>query len=234
MMNSAMRISIVIPTLNEASGIVPLLTALQTLRPECEIIIADGGSQDGTRQLALPLADKIIVSARGRASQMNAGAMKARGDLLLFLHADTRLPDNAIGLIRKNISSGGSWGRFDIELTGNSPMFKVISHMMNWRSRLTSIATGDQALFITRKAFDHIGGYPDIKLMEDIAISKKLNKLGKPVCLKQKVISSGRRWEKFGLLRTILLMWWLRLLFFLGASPAYLSELYLRGIFWKR
>lgn len=229
-----MLISIIIPTLNEAPGILPQLTALQPLRPGCEIILADGGSLDDTQRLAGPLADRVIVSDKGRARQMNAGAKQARGGILLFLHADTCLPDNALDLIREGISAGGSWGRFDIELTGGSPILKVIAQMMNWRSRLTAIATGDQALFITSKAFEHVGHYPDIELMEDIAICKKLKKLGKPVCLKMKVVSSGRRWEKFGLLRTILLMWWLRILFFLGINPAYLSELYSRGIFWKQ
>lgn len=228
-----MLISIIIPTLNEASGIKPHLAALQPLRQECEIIIVDGGSQDGTQRLAVSLADRLIESPKGRARQMNTGAKHALGGVLLFLHADTYLPDNALSRIREGINDGACWGRFDIELTGSSSMFNVIAQMMNWRSKLTAIATGDQALFVTRQAFDQIGHFPDIELMEDIAISKKLKKLGKPFCLKEKAVSSGRRWEKFGLLRTILLMWWLRTLYFFGMSPMHLSKLYSRGIFWK-
>ena len=229
-----MQISIIIPTLNEASGIQKHLSALQALRKECEIIIADGGSHDGTKRLAVSSVDQLIESPNGRARQMNAGANHARGNILLFLHADTFLPDNGLSLIQKGISDGACWGRFDINITGSSPILKVIAQMMNWRSRLTGIATGDQALFVTRQAFDEIGRFPDIEIMEDIAISKKLKKLGTPLCLREKVNSSGRRWEEFGLFRTILIMWWLRLLYFLGAKPEYLSQLYSRGIFWKQ
>ena len=229
-----MQISIIIPTFNEASGIQKHLSALQPLRKECEIIIADGGSHDGTETLAKSSVDQLIESPKGRARQMNAGAIHARGDILLFLHADTFLPDNALPLIGKGIGNGACWGRFDIKLTGSKPMLKVIAQMMNWRSRLSGIATGDQALFVTRQAFDKVGSFPDIALMEDIAISKKLKKIGRPACLKEKVISSGRRWEKYGLFRTILIMWWLRLLYFLGTKPEYLSQLYSRGIFWKQ
>ncbi len=145
-----MKFSIIIPTLNEEKTILSSLLALQTLRNECEIIIVDGDSIDNTRILAAPLADKVITSALGRSKQMNNGASHATGDVLIFLHADTCLPENALQLIQQKISRNGQWGRFDIQLSGNPFMLKVIAQMMNWRSRLTGIATGDQVIFVTR------------------------------------------------------------------------------------
>ena len=227
------QFSIIIPALNEAAGIQQHLQTLQPLRKHCEIIVADGGSKDGTIAIAEPLSDQVFTAPKGRARQMNAGADRATGKILLFLHADTFLPDEALSLIQQGLRKGSCWGRFDIHLTGSKPMLKVIARMMNWRSRLTGIATGDQVLFMTRHAYDYTGGFPDIPLMEDIALSIKLKQLGKPLCLKAKVISSGRRWEQFGVIKTILLMWWLRLLYCFGFSPKRLSRLYSGGIFWN-
>lgn len=228
-----MQFSIIIPTLNEAAGIQQHLQALQPLKNQCEIIIADGGSQDETIAIAKSLSDRVFTVPKGRARQMNAGVVCSTGEVLIFLHADTYLPGNALSIIKHGINTGYCWGRFNIHLTGRNLMLEIIAYMMNWRSRLTGIATGDQVLFMTRHAFESIGGYPDIPLMEDIAICNKLKQLGKPLCLSAKVISSGRRWQQFGIFKTILLMWWLRLLFFFDFNPKQLAKLYSGGIFWK-
>jgi rSAM/selenodomain-associated transferase 2 len=221
-------LSIVVPVLNEARGIAAALAALQPLRARShEVIVVDGGSSDGTQELARGAADRIVSAARGRAGQMNAGAAAARGGILLFLHADTRLPENADALILRNlVSSGGDWGRFDVRIEGRSPLLRVVAFCMNLRSRLTGIATGDQAIFVRRDAFDCAGGYPPIELMEDIALCTALRRRSAPVCLGDAVLTSGRRWEKSGVLRTVVLMWWLRLQFFFGAAPARLARTY--------
>jgi rSAM/selenodomain-associated transferase 2 len=226
-----MKFSIIIPTLQEEKTIEGCLSALQPLRNECEIIIADGDSIDNTRILAAPLADKVIISVKSRAKQMNNGARHATGDILIFLHADTCLPENALQMIQQEIGINGQWGRFDIQLSGNHFMLKVIAQMMNWRSRLTGIATGDQVIFVTRLAFEKAGQYPEINLMEDIALCKALKKISPPICLKAKVISSGRRWECNGIYKTILLMWSIRLRYFFGADPQTLAFLYNSGAF---
>lgn len=228
-----MNISIIIPTLNEEQSIVKCLTALKPYRDYCEIIVVDGGSVDNTKPLAKPLCDKLISSAKGRAVQMNAGAENTEGDVLIFLHADTFLPEQALYKIAQNINQHQQWGRFDIKLSGNHPMLKVIAWLMNYRSRLTGIATGDQVIFLTKQLFESVGQYPVITLMEDIALCKKLKQISPPICLKAKVISSGRRWEQFGVFKTILLMWSLRLRYFLGEDPQILAYLYHKGAFWK-
>lgn len=226
-----MKFSIIIPTLNEDSTIVSCLLALQPLRGNCEIIIVDA-SQPAANFPQAYLADKIISSKKGRARQMNLGASHADGDILIFLHADTYLPENALQLIEQHLGNK-QWGRFDIHLSGDYFMLKVIAWMMNRRSRLTGIATGDQVIFVRREAFSAEGQYPEIALMEDIALSKVLKKISPPLCLSAKVTSSGRRWERYGIYRTILLMWSLRLRYFFGADPQLLAELYCRGQFWK-
>lgn len=170
--------------------------------------------------------DKVIDNPRGRARQMNAGAAQANADILLFLHADTQLPDNAVESMIQVIADGYCWGRFDVAFDNPKPIFRLIAFMMNWRSRLTGIATGDQGIFVTRQAFDSVGAYPEVALMEDIAISARLKKLGKPCCLKAKVVTSARRWQQYGIFRTILLMWRLRLAYFFGADPNDLAARY--------
>ena len=213
----------VIPVLNEAAQIGACLRALAPLRRRGhEVIVADGGSDDGTPALAGALCDRVIVAPRGRASQMNAGARQARGDVVLFLHADTRLPQAADELIAKSLGTH-SWGRFDVEIDGRHFLLKVVAWAMNLRSRLTGIATGDQAIFVRRDAF---AGFPEIALMEDIAFSKAMKRRGAPACLRARVATSGRRWERRGVLRTIVLMWKLRLLYFFGARPEDLARLY--------
>ncbi len=226
-----MKFSIIIPTLNESTSIQPCLLALQPLRKQCEIIVVDGGSRDNTVNLAQPLADKLIQAEKGRARQMNAGAIQATAEMLIFLHADTCLPEQALLFISQ---SHQPWGRFDIKLSGTALMLKVISCFMNWRSRLTGIATGDQVIFINKQLFDQVGGYPDIALMEDIKLCSHLKKIARPNCIKARVISSGRRWEKFGVIKTILLMWSLRLRYYFGEQPEVLAELYSNGWFLKR
>jgi rSAM/selenodomain-associated transferase 2 len=220
------RLTIVLPVLNEAAIIVGALQALAPLRARgAEVIVADGGSSDGTPQLAQPLADRVIASPRGRGPTMNAGAALGTGDALLFLHADTALPQNADRLIAAAFERR-AWGRFDVCIGGSHPLLGVVAHMINWRSRLTGIATGDQAIFVTRAAFSAVGCFPDLPLMEDIALSRKLKRLCRPVCISTPVITSGRRWEYHGVLRTIVLMWRLRLAYYLGVEPARLALRY--------
>lgn len=221
-------LSIIIPVLDEAATIASALTALAPLRARgAEIILVDGGSTDDTVVRAAPLADRVVRAPRGRASQMNAGAAFARGDVLLFLHADTRLPGDADRLILDGLTqSSRAWGRFDVAIEGAHPLLPVVAAMMNIRSRLTGIATGDQAMFVTRAAFDTVGGYPAIALMEDITLARNLKRVSPPLCLRARVTTSGRRWEKRGVVRTVILMWRLRLAYFLGADPDELRRRY--------
>jgi rSAM/selenodomain-associated transferase 2 len=222
------RLSVIVPVLNEADGIAEALAALAALRQRgAEVIVADGGSQDSTVAQATPLADRVIVAPRGRAAQMNAGAAAATGDVLLFLHADTQLTPNADTMITQGLTrSGRVWGRFDVRIDGKHRLLPVVAAMMNARSRLTGIATGDQAMFVAREAFQRVGGFPAIPLMEDLVLSKRLKRLGPPLCLRARVSTSGRRWERHGVVRTILLMWRLRVAFWRGADPADLARQY--------
>ena len=220
------RLTIVVPVLNEAAIIVAALQALALLRAGgAEIVVADGGSCDCTARLAEPFADRVITVRRGRAAAMNAGAALGAGDALLFLHADTTLPGNADRLIDAALARR-AWGRFDLRIAGSHPLFAVIARMINLRSRLTGVATGDQAIFVTREAFEAVGGFPDLALMEDIAISRRLKRLCRPFCIATPAVTSGRRWEQNGVIRTILLMWRLRLSYYLGVEPALLARLY--------
>jgi rSAM/selenodomain-associated transferase 2 len=221
-------LSIIMPVLDEAAGIAAALAALAPYRRNgAETIVVDGGSQDGTAETARLLADRVIATPRGRATQMNAGAGVAQGDVLLFLHADTRLPGDADRLIRDGLTrTGRAWGRFDTAIAGRSALLPMVAFTMNLRSRLTGIATGDQAMFMTRDAFAQAGGFADIALMEDIDLSKRLKRISPPLCLRDRVTTSGRRWDQHGVLRTMLLMWRLRLGYFLGAEPALLARRY--------
>jgi len=220
------RLTIVVPVLNEAAIVVAALQALAPLRARgAEIIVADGFSRDGTAQLAGPFADRVITVPRGRGAPMNAAAALGTGDAFLFLHADTALPDDADRLIDAALARR-AWGRFDLRIAASHPLLAVVARMINWRSRLTGIATGDQAIFVSREAFAAVGGFPDLPLMEDIAISRRLKRLCRPFCIATPVVTSGRRWEHNGVLRTILLMWRLRLSYYLGVEPALLAELY--------
>ena len=221
------RLSIVMPVLDEAAGIVAALDALAPLRAlGHEVIVVDGGSRDNTRALCAGRADQVVLSPRGRARQMNDGAGLAHHEVLLFLHADTVLPPEAARRVLTAVAQGAAWGRFDVRIEGRRWAFPVIAALMNLRSRLTGIATGDQAIFVRREAFEQVWGYPDQPLMEDIELSARLRALSRPACLRDRVTTSGRRWERFGVARTVLLMWQLRFRYWLGASPEQLARSY--------
>jgi rSAM/selenodomain-associated transferase 2 len=221
-------LSIIVPVLDEAARIDAALSALAPFRARgAEVIVADGGSRDGTVGIARPLADRIVTAPRGRGVQMNAGAAAATGDVLLFLHADTALPPHADMLVLEGLrQSAWQWGRFDVRIEGESLLLPVVSGLMNWRSLVTGIATGDQAMFATREAFASVGGFPDIALMEDVALSKRLKRVSRPLCLAARVVASGRRFDERGAVRMIVLMWRLRLAYFFGAEPAALARRY--------
>jgi rSAM/selenodomain-associated transferase 2 len=215
------------PTLNESARIGTALQALAPLRQQGhEVIVVDGGSRDDTAGLARSGADAVLASAPGRARQMNAGAAKASGTVLIFLHADTELPAGAAQAVERATAAGAGWGRFDVRIAGASAWFPVISALMNLRSRLTGVATGDQAIFVQTAWFAAHGGFAEIPLMEDIELSGRLRRAAWPRCLKERVLTSGRRWEHRGVWRTILLMWWLRGRFALGAAPEDLARAY--------
>ena len=223
------RLSVIVPTLDEASCVAGLLGDLAPLRASGhELIVIDGGSTDNTVGIAAPLVDRVISAERGRALQMNAGAHVATGDILWFLHADTRVAaDAAQRLIDACANDHAVWGRFDVRLAGATPLLRVVAAMMNLRSRLTGVATGDQGIFVAREQFLAGGGFPAIPLMEDIALSKILRRLARPACIRHpRLQTSGRRWEKHGVIRTILLMWRLRLAYALGTPPQKLARRY--------
>src|SRR5712691_11771343 len=201
------KLSIILPVLNEGEAIAAALDALGNLRAlGTEVIVVDGGSRDATIQRARLRADRVISAQRGRALQMNAGAAKASGDVLMFLHADTRLPADADHVVLNGLErSGRAWGRFDVSIDGRAPLLAVVAWLMNLRSRLTGIATGDQAIFVRRDVFQAAGGFPEIPLMEDIALCKSLKRASRPLCLAARVVTSGRRWEKDGVLSTMVL-----------------------------
>jgi rSAM/selenodomain-associated transferase 2 len=221
------RLSIVMPVLDEAERIGAALAALAPLRAQgVEVIVVDSGSRDDTVARCEGQADAVIVSARGRARQMNAGAKAASGEALLFLHADTRLPSDALALIG-NALSQQAWGRFDVRIDGRSRWLPVVAAFMNVRSRISGIATGDQSIFVRGEAFSAVGGFPEQPLMEDIEISKRLRaRHGAPACLRARVITSGRRWDERGAWHTIVLMWRLRWLYWRGVSADRLAAAY--------
>lgn len=220
-------LSIVMPVLNEADVIGGTLQALAPLRTRgAEVIVVDGGTTDATMHRAQPLADRVLNALPGRARQMNAGAAVARGDVLLFLHADTRLPDGADLLIQEAIAAGSAWGRFDVSISGRPWVLRVVAAFMNARSRLSGVATGDQGIFVRRSVFERLGGFADQPLMEDVELSRRLRPISRPACLRARVMTSGRRWEARGVWPTIFLMWRLRWRYWRGESPHALAEAY--------
>jgi rSAM/selenodomain-associated transferase 2 len=223
----SLRLSIVMPVLNEAAGIHAALLSLGPLRAQGhEVIVVDGGSSDGTADMAVPLADRVLPSATGRALQMNAGAALAQGDVLLFLHADTQLPVHADTCIQVAIEDGAVWGRFDVQIQGRSRALWLVAALMNLRSRWTGICTGDQALFVRADTFKTLRGYSEQPLMEDIDLCRRLRAVAAPACLRDRVRTSGRRWDQAGPWRTITLMWWLRWRYWRGTSAEDLARLY--------
>jgi rSAM/selenodomain-associated transferase 2 len=221
--------SIIVPTFDEGARIATHLSGLQGWRRAGhEVILVDGGSADDTVAAAAPLVDRLIVTPRGRAVQMNAGATAAHGDTLIFLHADTRLPPHAPELIAAALRER-YWGRFDVVIEGEGRMLTLVGAAMNLRSRLTGVATGDQAMFMRTSAYRAVGGFPTLPLMEDIAMSRRLKKLSAPACLRARAVTSGRRWDRDGVIRTIALMWMVRLAFFAGAPASRLERIYYGG-----
>lgn len=220
-------LSVVVPVWREAAGIESTLEALTPLRQAGhEVIVADAGSDDGTAALARPLCDRVVDAEQGRAAQMNAGAAVASGDLLLFLHADTRLPSDVLAQLNDFMARRCAWGRFDVRLSGQRRLFRVIAWFMNRRSRLTGICTGDQALFVRRDVFEALGGFQPLPLMEDVEFSRRLCLVSRPFCVRSPVITDSRRWEKLGPWRTIFLMWRLRWRYWRGESPESLAQAY--------
>jgi len=220
-------LSVIVPVWMEAAGVTDTLRALQPIRNRGhEVVVVDDGSTDRTGELARQLCDRVIVSEKGRALQMNAGAAAAKGDLLLFLHADTRLPANSLEHLASFVHSNRPWGRFDVRLSGERPLFRVIASFMNQRSRLTGICTGDQAMFVRRDAFEALGGFQPMPLMEDVEFSRRLCLVSRPFCIKEPVVTDSRRWQKHGAWRTIFLMWRLRWRYWRGESPESLAQIY--------
>ncbi|MFY3383993.1 TIGR04283 family arsenosugar biosynthesis glycosyltransferase [Paracidovorax sp. MALMAid1276] len=221
------KLSVIVPVLNEMANLPGLCHHLMLLsRQGAEVIVVDGGSEDDSAALIECMGFQLVRAPRGRALQMNAGAAAASGDALLFLHADTRLPPSALQRMESHLGATMAWGRFDVVIEGKPAMLKVVAWLMNQRSRLTSIATGDQALFMTRAAFDAVEGFPQQPLMEDIEICRRLRRLVPPICLTDRVLTSGRRWEQRGLWRTIFLMWRLRWGYWRGVPASQLAEAY--------
>ena len=221
-----MRLSIIIPVLNEERTIADAVDNLGCVE-RCEIIVVDGGSTDRTAEVVRDGPARLVVAARGRAAQMNQGARHAAGDVLLFLHADTRLPATAGADVEGSMTDPGCvGGRFDIRLDSPRPLLRVVGQMISLRSRLTRVATGDQAIFVRRTVFEGLGGFPEIPIMEDVAFCRALKRQGRIACLRSRVVSSARRWEQNGPVRTILLMWALKALYLAGVAPARLKRLY--------
>jgi rSAM/selenodomain-associated transferase 2 len=219
-------VSVIIPVLNEELAIRATLESVICLEPQ-EIIVVDGGSVDQTREVAASLGVRVISSERGRALQMNQGARLARGEVLLFLHADTRLPKTALDDVRAAMEDPAmAGGRFDVRLDATGWMLNIVGHLISLRSRLSRVATGDQAIFLRREIFHNLGGYPEIPLMEDVALSRALKRAGKVACLKSRVVTSARRWQSEGVWRTIFKMWMLKSLYLMGVSPFRLKRFY--------
>ena len=219
-------LAIVVPMLDEAATLPALLVHLAGWRARgCEVVLVDGGSRDDSVEMARAAGFRVLIAERGRARQMNAGAQACGRALMLFLHADTRLPEAADAMVRAALAVQ-AWGRFDVRIDGRPLMLRVVAALMNLRSRLSGIATGDQAIFVRREVFEALGGFPDQPLMEDIELSCRLLRVSRPACLRARVRTSGRRWEQRGVWRTIALMWRLRWAYWRGVPAERLAEAY--------
>ena len=214
-------VSVIVPLLNEEAATQPLLRHLVALHAE-QVVIVDGGSSDNTRRIMLDAGYQVIDSPAGRAGQMNAGAKYATQEILLFLHADTELPQN----YKSELAKANVWGRFDVRFDSASKSMAMIAFFINLRSRISGVATGDQAIFVDRDVFASIGGYPDFPLMEDVALCKRLRQLHRPFSSRARATTSARRWEQNGVINTIVMMWWYRFAYFLGVSPTKLKQGY--------
>ena len=222
----AEALAIVVPMLDEAATLPALLVHLAGWRARgCEVVLVDGGSRDDSVEMARAAGFRVLIAERGRARQMNAGAQACGRALLLFLHADTRLPEAADAMVCAALAVQ-AWGRFDVHIDGRPRMLRVVAALMNLRSRLSGIATGDQAIFVRREVFEAVGGFPDQPLMEDIELSRRLLRVSRPACLRARVRTSGRRWEQRGVWRTIALMWRLRWAYWRGVPAERLAEAY--------
>ena len=223
-------LSIIVPLLNERAllpAVLPTILRLQQSHGAVEWLFVDGGSGDGSVEYLQAQGLRVIASDAGRARQMNAGAAQASGAWLLFLHIDTLLSTEALTALRRHCEERPpGWGRFDVRIHGRSSMLKVVASMMNWRSRITGIATGDMGIFVHREVFMAVSGFPEQPLMEDIEISRRLKRTSRPYCLSQPVITSGRRWDEKGVWATILLMWRLRIAYFMGRSADDIARRY--------
>lgn len=223
-----MRLSVIVPALDEGAGLAAVLAPLRDqLDAGDELIVVDGGSRDATVTEAARYSERVLTAGPGRARQMNAGAAAASGDWLWFVHADTGVDPGAVEHMRRSLHRRRAcWGRFDVRLSGDHPMLRVVATFMNARSRVTGIATGDQAIFVERTVLETVGGFPDQPLMEDVALSARLRSQQWPLCLGTHIITSSRRWEDHGIWRTIALMWRLRWAYWRGADPGELARRY--------
>jgi rSAM/selenodomain-associated transferase 2 len=221
----AASVSFVIPVLNEQDRIAGLLGELRERFPDSELTVVDGGSADRTVAAALPLCTRLLIGEPGRAAQMNLGGRASNADYLCFLHADS-LPGMSAGQLQACLAGAPLWGFCRVRLSSPRRVFRLIEWFMNVRSRLTAVATGDQMLFLRRDVFERSGGFDPIPLMEDVAYSKRLRRLGRPLMIAEPVLSSSRRWEQRGVVWTVLSMWGLRLAYFAGVSPRRLWHCY--------
>lgn len=219
------RLSIIIPVLNDASALSSLLVSLQGVRDTVEIIVIDGGSSDASCEIAERYAHRLLHTAPGRATQMQAGAEVSSGTWLWFVHADSVLSSSLLADMQQ-LPDHWQWGRCDVQFDDSRAVFSMIALFMNWRSRLTGICTGDQGIFVRRELFSEVGGYASLPLMEDVDLSARLKHKARVHRPATPLVTSARRWQQHGVLRTILLMWWLRLQFFAGVPATTLHQRY--------
>ena len=219
-------VAIIMPVLNEAAILESRITDLRQLQTWAELCIVDGGSADSTVALARTITPHVLCCQPGRALQMNRGAEEAHAEYLLFLHGDTVLPADFEAFIAALGNARPFWGFFPVQLVPGGRVLTVVERCINWRSRLTAVATGDQAIFVRRELFERLSGYAAIPLMEDVELSKRLRQFAQPFRWGSAVQTSSRRWQQRGVVPTVLQMWDLRLRYFLGASPQHLHARY--------